>query len=244
LRRVFSWPTAFLYVGSANRTYFEAFGVQPNRLFACPHFIDVARFAEPAEILDQEAAYWREQLHIRDDCPVLLFAGKFERKKRPVELMRAVLANARPDIVLILVGGGELANEVNEIATVNPDRFRVLPFQNQSRMSVVYRLGDLFILPSAFNETWGLAVNEAIASGRPALISDRVGCASDLSDGSCVRVFPWANLAAMILTINEMTKIRGDLRRLGPQATRKAWDFDVGRSEAALVECLVRVCGS
>jgi hypothetical protein len=49
LRRVFSWPAGFLVVGSANRAYYETLGVEPARLHPCPHSIDVARFAEPAE---------------------------------------------------------------------------------------------------------------------------------------------------------------------------------------------------
>ena len=47
-------------------------------------------------------------------------------------------------------------------------------------MPVVYRLGDLLVLPSIRWETWGLAVNEAFACSRPALVSDQVGCAPEL----------------------------------------------------------------
>ena len=94
--------------------------------------------------------------------------------------MRAVQVFSDPGLLLIMVGGGELSAEVNATAAADPVRFRVLPFQNQTRMPVVYRLGHLFILPSAFGETWGLAVNEALACGRPVLVSDRVGCAADV----------------------------------------------------------------
>ena len=42
-------------------------------------------------------------------------------------------------------------------------------------------MGDIFILPSVGpGETWGLAINEAMASGRPVIVSDKVGCATDL----------------------------------------------------------------
>ena len=87
----------------------------------------------------------------------------------PAHLMRAVQRLGRADVVLVLVGGGELQPEIDGIAASDPGRFRVLPFQNQSRMPVVHRLGDLFVLPSAEGETWGLAVNEAMASGLPVL---------------------------------------------------------------------------
>jgi glycosyltransferase involved in cell wall biosynthesis len=48
-------------------------------------------------------------------------------------------------------------------------------------MPAVYLIADIFCLPSTGpGETWGLAVNEAMASGRAVLVSDRAGCAADL----------------------------------------------------------------
>jgi glycosyltransferase involved in cell wall biosynthesis len=56
-----------------------------------------------------------------------------------------------------------------------------LPFQNQSLMPVVYRLGNVFVLPSQGpGETWGLALNEAMATGRAIIASSKVGGARDL----------------------------------------------------------------
>ncbi len=56
-----------------------------------------------------------------------------------------------------------------------------LPFQNQSIMPLVYRLGDVFVLPSKGpGETWGLAINEAMACGRPVIVSDKCGAAGDM----------------------------------------------------------------
>ena len=237
LELVYSWPSAFLFVGAANRAYYEAFGVEPNRLYPCPHSIDVARFAEPAEAFEREAGQWRQQLGIFEGRPVLLFAGKFEHIKRPVELMRTAQMLGDPSLVLVLVGGGELEDEVNAFAAADPDRFRVLPFQNQSRMPVVYRLGDLFVLPS-LGETWGLAVNEAMACGRPVLVSDRVGGAADVVDVSCGRVFPWGDFSVMMQAVNEMTKDRTKLSELGRAAARRAWAFDIARTETALMDCL------
>ena len=108
LKRVFSWPTGFLVVGAANRLYYETFGVKANRLFRCPHSIDVTRFAKPADRHEQEARIWRRDLQIPDDKCVLLFSGKFEHKKQPIELMRTVQSVLNSSCLLIMVGGGEL----------------------------------------------------------------------------------------------------------------------------------------
>lgn len=244
LRRVFSWPTECMYVGTANRAYYEAFDVDENRLLPCPHSIDVGRFSQPAEALEFEAAQWRRDLGIEETSRVLLFAGKFERKKRPADLMRAVQQHGDSGLILIMLGGGELQNEINAIATSDPGRFRVLPFENQARMPVVYRLGDLFVLPSAFGETWGLGVNEALACGRPVLVSDRVGCAADLIDPSYGRVFPWGDWAAAMRAVNEMGPSRDALIKMRSIAASRARSFDTSQSEAALMEGVRRACSS
>ena len=204
LHRVYSWPTACLFAGSANRAYFEIFGVSPQRLYPCPHAIDVGRFAEPAAQREDEAARWRSELGIAADCKVLLYAGKFEAKKRPTDLMRAFGRLPDPSLMLVMVGSGELQSEIDAIAAGDPARFRVLPFQNQSRMPIVYRLGDIFVLPSGFGESWGLAVNEALACGRPVIVSDRVGCAADTVDASCGRIFRADDWAAFGRAVEAM----------------------------------------
>src|ERR1700719_2329790 len=104
LRRVYSWPTACLFAGSDNRAYFGTFGVPPERLYPCPHSIDVSRFAAPAAPREQEAARWRSELGIAREQTVLLFAGKFDANKRPAQLMRTVAKLHDSGIVLILVG--------------------------------------------------------------------------------------------------------------------------------------------
>jgi glycosyltransferase involved in cell wall biosynthesis len=235
LRRVYSWPTACLFAGSANRAYFETFGVQPQRLYPCPHAIDVGRFAEPAVQREEAAVRWRSELGIAADRKVLLYAGKFEAKKRPAELMRAFARLPDSSLILVMVGSGELQGEIDAIAAGDPERFRILPFQNQSRMPIVYRLGDIFVLPSAFGESWGLAVNEALASGRPVIVSDRVGCAADVVDASCGRIFhanDWDGFGKTVAAMFGDPDRLADMRRSAGQRARA---FDVGVAESALV---------
>src|SRR5207248_4026412 len=185
---------------------------------------------------------WRRDLGIAPGQTALLYAGKFERKKRPVELMRAVGRLRRADVVLVLVGGGELQAQIDAIAAEDPSRFRVLPFQNQSRMPLVYRLGDLFVLPSAYGETWGLAVNEAMSCGRPVVVSDRVGCAADLVNPDCGRVFPWNDLASLERVIDSLIADPDGLRQMGRAAAERSRFFDIAVTEAALADAVARFC--
>jgi glycosyltransferase involved in cell wall biosynthesis len=55
---------------------------------------------------------------------------------------------------------------------------RLAGFLNQSEIGRAYAIADVLSLPS--DETWGLVVNEALATGLPCVVSDTVGCAIDL----------------------------------------------------------------
>jgi len=242
LRRVFSWPSGFLAVGSVNRAYYQRFGVDLARLYPCPHSIDVRRFSEPAAAMEQEASRWRLELGIAPEQKVLLYAGKFEPKKRPTELMRAVAQLRDSAIVLIMVGAGELHGEINSLAAADPSRFRVLPFQNQTRMPIVYRLGDMFVLPSGSGETWGLAVNEALACGRPVIVSDRVGCAADVIDSSCGWVFRWNDWGEFNTLITKLARCGFPLAAMRRGAFERARAFDVAVTETALLVAVESVC--
>ena len=59
LKKIFSWPRAFLYVGEHNKEYYRSFGVPEEKLFYCPHSIEVDRFAEPSVEMDQKAHEWQ-----------------------------------------------------------------------------------------------------------------------------------------------------------------------------------------
>jgi glycosyltransferase involved in cell wall biosynthesis len=241
LRKIYSWPTACLFAGSANRAYFEKFGVPPQRLYPCPHTIDVGRFAVPAAPLEAEAARWRSELGIAADRKSLLYAGKFEPKKRPVELMRAFSLLPDPSLVLVMVGSGVLQGEIDAIAAGDPARFRILPFQNQSRMPLAYRSGDIIVLPSGFGESWGLAVNEALACGRPVIVSDRVGCAADVVDASCGQIFRANDWSEFGKIVEAMFANPGRLAKMRRAASERARAFDVGVAETALIAAVESV---
>ena len=57
---------------------------------------------------------------------------------------------------------------------------RVVGFLDQTEIPAAYAAADLFVLPTAFHETWGLVVNEAMNFALPIIVSDKVGCGADL----------------------------------------------------------------
>lgn len=206
LKWIYSHVDKAFYVGSNNKRYFEVHGLKEQQLFFAPHAVDNKRFGDgPGKKYGQRAAQWRKELGYSASDRVILFAGKFEQKKDPMLLLRAIKKmNSLHgiSIKLLFVGNGPLERELKEQAK-GLSFVQFLPFQNQSLMPMVYRLGDIFCLPSKGPaETWGLAINEAMASGRGVIASSAVGCAVDLiTQGKNGYIFNFGDLDDLVAKI-------------------------------------------
>jgi glycosyltransferase involved in cell wall biosynthesis len=176
---VYSHVDVAIAVGSNNRDYFAWCGLPLQRIALAAHSVDTVRFAAGSADHDKLAAQWRRELGIGPGATVILFAGKLQPKKNPRLLLDA-FKSLKDGSHLVFVGNGELESEI-KTAAATIENVHFMSFKNQSVMPAVYRLGDVFVLPSKGpGETWGLALNEAMASGRAAIASTKVGGARDL----------------------------------------------------------------
>lgn len=175
IRLLFKRFSAALSCGTANHQYFQYLGFSSDQIHFCPHGIDTSRFTpERSDQVDKLRNEWG----IPEDHRILLFAGKFIHKKRPLDLLEAFRQLNPPHSSLIFVGDGPLRPQLENAASKH---VQILRFINQSDMPDVYRAADLIVLPSyGKSETWGLAVQEALACGTPAIVSDHCGCHLDL----------------------------------------------------------------
>ena len=177
LKWVYKHVNYAFYVGTNNKNYYCKFALNEKQLVFAPHAVDNSRFSLE---LKTEAQALRNKFDIAEEEILVLFAGKLEQKKAPLQLLRAFGELKSPKAHLLFVGNGTLEKEAKEIAA-SYKNIHFLAFQNQTFMPIAYQASDLFCLPSIGpNETWGLAINEAMACGKAILASDRVGGAIDL----------------------------------------------------------------
>ena len=193
----------FFCIGSSNRRLYERFGVTERQLYTAPYAVDNSRFAQQAAALRPHRADLRRQWGIPEDSFCALFCGKFIEKKHPMDLVAAARhlsdRGLLPKLHLLFAGSGTLGSELRrscnvvfdaESALVLSPQQRSLPpasfagFMNQTEISRAYVAADCLVLPSDHGETWGLVVNEALASGLACLVSDACGCAEDLTGES------------------------------------------------------------
>ena len=179
LRWVYSHVDVAIAVGQNNRDYYTWCGLNAARIAFAPHSVDTHRFRDGGGDDELRAQRWRSELGIPEHEVVFLFAAKFIPKKAPMLLLDAFLA-MNSAAHLILAGTGELEPMLRGRAA-GSGNVHFLPFQNQRDMPAVYRLGDVYVLPSRGpGETWGLALNEAMASARAVISSSSAGGARDL----------------------------------------------------------------
>lgn len=209
LRWLFGHVDQFLCIGTANRRFYRRHGVSPERLHAAPYAVDNDSFASAARRLRPERAAIRAAWGIAPEAKCVLFCGKLIPKKRPLDLVAALeqLPLAEKKIChLLVVGTGELADELHaRLRGPAAAPATLAGFLNQSEISRAFAAADCLVLPSQFGETWGLVVNESLASGVPALVSDQCGCAEDLAAPlGAAHVFPCGDVPALAARISEI----------------------------------------
>jgi glycosyltransferase involved in cell wall biosynthesis len=188
-----------LYIGEANRQFYVSQGIGSDRLAPAPYCVDNHRFAAAAAAARSERHRFRQQWGIPADALCFVFVGKLIPKKRPFDLVEATRHLQHKlqtrKVHLLWVGTGELGEELRRICDVchdaemarvgvpygrNGPKASFVGFLNQSEISQAYVAADCLVLPSDAKETWGLVVNEAMASGLPCIVSGACGCAEDL----------------------------------------------------------------
>jgi glycosyltransferase involved in cell wall biosynthesis len=166
--------SAFLSVGVRSREYLRTFGAPELLIFDSPHAVDNNYFGDCLDASERRRR--RQRLGLDPDAFTALFVGKLEEHKRPLDVIRAMASV--PGALLLVAGAGALEGECRAEAARRGVPVVFTGFLNQSQVREAYTLADCLVVPS--RETWGLVVNEAMASGVPAVVSDRAGCAPDL----------------------------------------------------------------
>lgn len=221
---------AYLVVGRRAREYYQAYGAPNERMFDAPHFVDNDFFAERADAARPRRAELRRQWGLGEGAFVCLFAGKFIPKKRPFDFVRAL---ARTDhralgIEGLMIGDGPLRPLIEREIAATGAPVRLGGFLNQSAIAEAYVAADALLLTSDGGETWGLVVNEAMATGLPAMVTDQVGCGPDLIiDGITGRTFPCGDVGRLAAIVQEAAGDRSRWAQFGASAREHIAKFSV-----------------
>jgi N-acetyl-alpha-D-glucosaminyl L-malate synthase BshA len=152
----------------------ERFGLSAERIEVIPNFVDLARFAPPAQ-RDHDAGGLAALFPPGgDDGPILFHVSNFRPIKRPLDLIE-VLARVRRSLPAraVLVGDGPERDAVAERARELGVGDAVCLLGRRDDFCRLLGHADGFVLPSE-SEGFGVAALEAMAAGVP-VFGYRVG---------------------------------------------------------------------
>ncbi len=222
------WADGYISGSEAESRTFAEVGFHPRRMITIPEGVDTERFQPP---LDREKLAVRRRLGIPDHARVVLFCGSIMRRKGVdilAEAWRRVSA-LRGDAVLLLLGSNHRdgrAGARHEPFSRNIEHslshlleagsVRLLGYQRE--VEPFYAAADVFVLPSRA-EGWASAVNEAMATGLPCVVSSiSAEQVSDGEDGCVVGTEDPATYAERLLRLLDDP---AGAKRMGERARKR-----------------------
>jgi glycosyltransferase involved in cell wall biosynthesis len=235
-----------LYVGSESKRWFEHYGVPRDRLFAVPYSVDNEQLRRAHAELAPDRAELRRSFGLPEDQPLFLAVSRLVPKKQPLAVLEAFRrTRERVACSLLVVGSGDLEEAVrHEIAYRGIPDVAVAGPLSQSEIPRAYSCADAFVLFSAYNETWGLVVNEAMNFGLPVLVSDKVGSGTDLVhdgyNGYVIAVEDVQALSDHMVRIAEDPELR---ERLGRRSLEIIADWNLEGAARGIVNAVAAAVG-
>lgn len=170
----------------------------------------------------------RAELGIPAGVPVVGTVGEFRPEKGHRYLLEAAahLRRTQPDVRFVLVGAGPLESDLRERAGRLGLGDRVLFAGHRPEAAGLVDAFDVFALPSV-HEGLPIALLEAMAASRPAVVTAAGGTTEVVGDGDSACVVPPSDPGALAAALERLLG-DGSLRaRLGRNASARAADFDI-----------------
>ena len=195
----------------------RGYGMPDGRIVTFPWGVDLEHF-RPAEGSPGPGA--------SEGAPFTLLSTRGWEPIYGVELIaRAFVGAARqkPELRLVMLGGGSLAPRLHEIFERGGVRERVLfPGQvSQADLPRFYRSADLY-LSASHSDGASISLLEALACGRPVLVSDIPGNREWVAPGVQGWWFPDGDARALEAGLLQAVEARAHLPEMGCAARRLA----------------------
>ncbi len=205
---------AFLAVGANTVQYLQRMSAPAGKIFKVAYATDVERFAVCLLARPKERAHQ------------LLFCGQLVDRKGLLPFLRVLCcwANDHParNVEFVLAGAGPLRDELAQFPLPANVKLEFLGAVQYDDLPEIYASAGVFVLPT-LAETWGVVVNEALASGLPVLGSVYAQAVEELiQDGYNGWIFRPDDVADAYRAIDRvMNTSAADLEGCAP--TRARW---------------------
>ncbi len=206
-------------------------GVDPNKIEVIPNALDFTYFNPGPK--DSSKLNLPEELQ---ETFNILFVGKLTEQKGIYYLLKAFeeLKHKIKNIRLILVGPNYLPQNYYKSYIECNDLIYPIRYIPNTKIQYAYNLCDIFILPSITmpnnKEQFGMVVLEAMACGKPTIVTDVGGLPYIVKAGKTSIVIPERSCEAIIKAVIKLyndEKLRESLGRYSYYYVRKNFSKEV-----------------
>ena len=173
----------------------------------------------------------RDFMGFHDTDFVIVYSGRLNKEKGILELLQAIKKINRADIKLLIIGGSfygkdkqptEFIHLLKQESEAVKDKVLFTGYLNYEQIPSYLKMADIAVVPSMWDEPFGLTVVEALAAGLP-LITTRSGGIPEICDGVATivdREDIVNNLAKAILDLYKDPKKRQAMSKAGLERSK------------------------
>lgn len=190
--------------------------------------IDIERFVEAKPIE-------KSRINLSDEDFVVFFSGRLTKEKGILELIQAIkIIKTIPHLKLIIAGASfygkdisvhpylkELIKESEDIK----DQVIFTGFIDYKEMPSFLKIANIIVVPSMWEEPFGLTVLEAMAAGVP-LITTRSGGIPEVCEGAAILLNRDNIVKQLANAIVHLYKNPKEARTLREKAQMRSWNFN------------------
>lgn len=145
-------------------------------------------------LMENERLKLLKQLKIETDKKIIVYVGRIRPEKGLKELLDAIQTMNDPGVVLMIVGStnfgtndiAEFEKEIQEKCARLAERVVFTGFVQNTEVWKYYKLADVAVLPSMWEEPAGLTMIEAAASGIPVITTKSGGIPEYIDEKNAV----------------------------------------------------------
>jgi glycosyltransferase involved in cell wall biosynthesis len=221
-----AWRTlvsAYVYISAAQRDLLAPFGLPVDRGFVKHNFVP-----EPPPVSDVQA------------LPQVAYVGRLDEAKGAPFLMRAwdEFRTRRPQstLRLVIAGGGELTDVVARWSASHPS-VTLAGHVTRTEVSRILAASRAALVPSQWEETFGMVAVEAMAVGTPAVAPAHGAFPELVTGGVDGALFRPTDVGGLVDVLADVDDVPARWARYGKQAQQTYWNrFTVEASVVRLLE--------
>jgi len=230
-RKLIGGAAAWLSTCKSSDEYLKYYGADEEKIYRYP-FTSIGRSDILMALPSEESKLLLRQKHDITASKVVIGVGQLIPRKGWDLLVDAVRKIENTDVHFVIVGG-ERDRFVSLMAENGeqdiPDNISIMPFMTKEDLFELYRLSDLFVLPTR-EDVWGLVVNEAMANGLPVISTVKCNAGLELIEENINgKIIPVGDSKSLCNALSELLAEPEKMYEIGANNLKKisAYTYEV-----------------